>query len=168
MPLAPRMSTRIAPPVVPVAFAFLRRTPRPPMPDRLEHHAARAAYWERVMRGRRATDALAMLTTAYEFALFELDGVPDTAFARQRALIARTDAEHPWAAVETLAAYVAEVEAALIPGQSPSRAASCPPTAARRDRSGGALPRPASVPLVTVMPVRILQDDSGRPVVEAS
>lgn len=141
------------------------------MPDRHEHFASRAAYWERVARGLRAMDALAMLTAAYEFALFELDGVPDTAFARQRALIARTDAEHPWAAVETLASYVAEVEAALIPGQSPARA----PDGSFLPAYGSApwsewrsTAEAARVPLLTVLPVRILRDENGRPVVEAA
>lgn len=45
------------------------------------------------MRGRSATEALALLTAAYAFALFELDEVPDPAFVRQRARIARTDAK---------------------------------------------------------------------------
>lgn len=171
MPITPTAHGRTATIAAIAAFEFLRRTPRPPVPDRQEHFAARAVYWERVARGRRAADALALLTVAYEFALFELDGVPDTAFARRRALIARTDGEHPWAAVETLAAYVAEVEAALIPGQSPSRA---------EDGSflhayGSALwsewrstAEAAYVPLLTVVPVRILQDETGRPVVEAA
>ncbi len=82
MPLASRTSTRNASPVVPAAFEFLRRTLRPPMPDRYEHFASRAAYWERVVRGRSAFEALTLLTAAYDFALFELDGVSDMAFVR--------------------------------------------------------------------------------------
>ncbi|MES3034947.1 MAG: hypothetical protein V4813_13190 [Gemmatimonadota bacterium] len=141
------------------------------MPDRHEHFASRAAYRERVVRGRSASEALALLTAAYDFALFELDGVPDTAFVRQRARIARTDAEWSWDAVATLAAYVAEVEAALIPGQSPSRTPDGPflpaygsaPWSEWRSSSEA-----VRVPIVTVLPVRILQDETGRTVVEAA
>jgi hypothetical protein len=67
-------------------FAFLRRTPRPPMPDRYEHRAARSAYWERVVANPGAVIAVTMLTAVYDLALFEMDGVPDTAFVRQKAL----------------------------------------------------------------------------------
>lgn len=104
-----------------VAFEFLRRTPRPPMTDRNEHHASRSAYWERVVRGRPAAHAVAALTAAYDLAMQKLDGTADTAFAHQRAAIARAEAEHPWDAVDTMAAYVAEVESGLIPRQSPPR-----------------------------------------------
>lgn len=89
------------------------------MPDRHEHLAVRSAYRERIVRGRSATRAVAILTADYDLALFELEGVPDTAFVRQRALIARADDELPSDAVEAITGYIAEVEAGRIPCQSP-------------------------------------------------
>ena len=84
-------------------------------------------------------------------------------------MFSRVDAAALWDAVETMAAYVAEVESCLIPGKSPPRAP-----------DGGFLPAESSapwsewrtaaeaawVPLITVVPVRILQGSNGKTLVE--
>lgn len=162
------MSTTFRMPPLPTeiaSFAFLRRTPRPPMPDRHEHRATRSAYWERVVAGHSALIAVTALTAVYELALFELDSVPDTAFVRQKALIARAEAAFPWDAVETLTGCIADVESRLIPGQSPSRA----PHGEYLPAYGSApwsewrtAAEATHVPLVTVVPVRLFHEQHGR------
>jgi hypothetical protein len=153
------------------AFEFLRRTCAPPPSDRHAHFAARAAYWERVVSGLAAAHAVAVLTATYDLALWELDGVQDTAFARNKAFFAGVDAASPWEPVAAMAAHIAEVEAGFLPAKSAPVAP-----------SGGFLPAPhaapwsewgspsqtAVVPLYTVVPVIILQDHNGRTIVETA
>ena len=139
------------------------------MPDRHEHFARRAAYWERVVQGRSIAGALAILTAAYDLALFELDGVQDTAFAHNRAFFARAHADEPWDAVETMAAYIAEVESGLIPGTSPPQGPDGAFVAAEDSAPWSewrTTAEAARVPFITVVPVRIVQDQNGRTLVE--
>ena len=169
MPITATAHRRTTPTAAIAAFEFLRRTPRPPMPDRHEHFAGRAAYCERVVRGRTPAHAVAVLTAAYDLALFELDGVQDTAFAHNRAFFARAHAEEPWDAVETMAAYVAEVESGRIPGTSPPQGQDGAFLPAKRSAPWSewrTAAEAARVPLITVVPVRIVQDQNGRTVVE--
>lgn len=153
------------------AFEFLRRTPPPSGTDRKAHLTERAMYWAQVVSDLPVEHAVAVLTATYDLALWELDGVQDTAFARNKAFFAGLDAESPWEPVATMAALVAEVEAGVLPAKSPLRAP-----------GGGFLPAPsaapwsewaapsdaARVPLYTVVPVRILQDHTGRTLVETA
>lgn len=164
-------SLHAAPAVATAAFEFLRRTPSPSAADKHEHAAARASYWERVANGRAPAHAVAILTAVYDLALWELDGVQNTAFARNKAFFAGVDADSPWTPVMAMASYVAEVEAGFFPAKSPPvglggdflPAPDAAPWSEWRSPSEAAL-----VPLYTVVPVRILQDQNGRTLVETA
>ena len=152
-------------------FEFLRRTPAPSIADQHEHAAARAAYWERVTHGRPPAHAVAVLTAVYDLALWELDGVQDTAFAHNKSFFAGLDTESPWTPVATMAACIAEVEAGFLPAKSPPRAPGgefMPALHAAPWSEWASASEVATVPLYTVVPVRILQDQIGKTLVETA
>lgn len=123
------------------------------------------------MLGRLPAHAVAILTAVYDLALWELDGVQDTAFARNKAFFAGVEADSPWAPVVTMASYVAEVESAFLPAKSPPvgpggdflPAPHAAPWSEWTSPSAAAL-----VPLYTVVPVRILQSQTGKTLVETA
>lgn len=139
--------------------------------DRQAHLAERATYWTRVVNGLTAEHAVATLTAVYDLALWQLDGVPDTAFARNKAFFAGLYATLLWAPVMTMAWYIAEVEAGGLPSKSPPAIVDggFQPAPHAASWSEWAAPSAAArAPLYTVVPVRILRDHSGRTLVETA
>ena len=101
--------------------------------------AGRAANWARVVRGRRAAHAVAILTAACELALFELDG-------RNRAMISpeRTPSGHgtpssPWRPISRRS-RLASHQLAHRAGQR--TAGFSPPMEQRRGQSGPVRTKP--------------------------